>query len=202
MKRFIVSIIFVIVAVFTFNATAGNFKYRYPMEIGAEYSISRLHTGFEKVICPANYVGPLSSVGFNCFGLYASIGGSNGWATGYEVLGYPVYQNFTWYRFGFKVLNFEMGHSGNTCFSVTPFYSHGWTGMCDTSGNKIGWSDYLENRQRDIVQEKNTIGAKIEFGFALDRRYKLLLLNIGVIASPEEIGLTISLNFNAHSLCY
>lgn len=201
MKKFILSLIFALVAVFSFNAAAGSFKYRYPMDIGAEYSISRLNTGFEKVICPAHYVGPMSSVGFNCFGLYGSIGGSDGWVTGYEVLGYPVLQNFTWYRFGFKVLNFEMGYNENMYLSVTPFYSHGWTGISDTSGNKIGWSQLLEDRQRDAAQELNTVGAKVDFGIALGR-YKLLILNIGVIVSPEEIGLGVSLNFNARGLYY
>ena len=202
MKRILTTIGTIILTVITVSSKTP-VKFQYPWgETG--FSIGKAN-----VLAPVASYGSISQttnlflMGFDVMGLWVecSINGTE--CLPEHVLGWSKYLQTSFNRFGIKPVRVVVPLSQiNLIFSPIVFLESYSTGMADTSGNNIGWTDDDYQRRTDFLSQslnyKKAIGGGIQVGCQF---WNALNVGINISRSKYTISYGVSIIFDLAASC-
>lgn len=200
MKRILTTIGTIILTVITVSSKTP-VKFQYPWDAGVSI-------GKANVLAPVASYGSISQptnlnlMGVDCMGFWYE-----GSTTGPEylpehVLGWSKYLQTEFYRLGIKPVRVVVPLSQiNLIFSPIVFLESYGSGIADTSGNNIGWTDDDYQRRTDFNRQslgyEDAIGGGIQVGCQF---WNALNVGINISGSKYTISYGVSISFDMVAL--
>ena len=194
MKKIITIIVTLLFVQIAANA---KLKFQYPyLDVG--FSIGKAN-----VLAPVASYGSISQpitlnlMGFDCAGFWFE-GSTNREYLPEHVLGWSKYLQTEFYRFGIKPVRVVVPLSQiNLIFSPIVFLESYGTGIADTSGNNIGWTDDDYQRRTDFNRQsldyEEAIGGGIQVGCQF---WNAISVGINISRSKYTISYGVSITFD------
>ena len=197
MKRILTTIGTIILTVITVSSKTP-VKFQYPWgDVG--FSIGKAN-----VLAPVASYGSISQptnlnlIGFDCMGFWFECSTNGTEYPPEHVLRWPKYIRTDFYRFGIKPVRVVVPLSQiNLIFSPIVFLESYSTGIADTSGNNVGWTDDDYQRRTDFYRQsldyRKAIGGGIQVGCQF---WNALNVGINISGSEYTISYSVSIIFD------
>lgn len=194
MKKIITIIVTLLFVQIAANA---QLKFQYPWNIGFSF-------GKANVLAPVASYGSISQptnlnlMGLDYMGFWFECSTTGKEHLPEHVLGWSKYLQTDFYRFGIKPVSVVVPLSQiNLIFSPIVFLESYGSGIADTSGNNIGWTDDDYQRRTDFNRQslgyEDAIGGGIQVGCQF---WNALNVGINISGSKYTISYSVSIGFD------